>query len=194
MDPKLINKFIYGEVPFENVDGVIFTHTHSDHCDPHAVEKFFARNPGCVFFAPDNCSVDRGRFTAGAFEIEFRMIRHMPLANGESVRTFVFLITGGGKTIYVTGDAKPKVGDHLEMLKGKHVDAAFWNPLYPGWSEMVDFMPSVGAVHNYFYHLPVDPEDRMGIFRKCMRCLERNKDALAGFVPLTEYSLAEIEV
>ncbi len=81
------------QVPIvSNLDAIVITHKHSDHCQPAVIERLRAANPGVVIFTtfdniealPDAKAVKYGdREVVGEFELEFFSISHAEIIPGQ---------------------------------------------------------------------------------------------------------------
>ena len=99
---------------------------------------------------------------------------------------FVLLVSKGGKSIYVTGDASPELDAHRAFLHGRKVDCAFWNGQYLSRPETRTLLHDT-TNQNYVYHIPVDEKDSSGIRRKAEKNILKFSDDLQDTVLMEQY-------
>lgn len=186
MDEASRIRFQNAQGEFSSLRGLVFTHTHPDHCDLAAAREFLRTHPRCGAFIPDYDTADNGVLRFGQLQVEYMYLPHMDVPEGMT-KHYVLLISGGGKSVYVTADAHTDWQSHAAFLRGRHVDAAFWNPYYLGVPEMRDWMSTLEVGHNYIYHIPDDPQDESGVRRKAQRLIEQYGDTLRNSTLLYQY-------
>lgn len=180
-----------GEKPFDNLQGVLFTHLHPDHYDTAAVGALLGLHRVQAFL-PSWEDAEEVQMTAGAFSVRAVRVPHVPAPKFPEVAQYALLVATGEKSVYITADATPDAERHLQILGGCKVDAAFWNSQvlsYPACRAML----SECAKWNYIYHMPIDPADVTGIRRKCERNMVRFGNELKNVSVLEEYPF-EIEL
>ncbi len=176
-------RIVRGEPPYDRIDGLFYTHLHPDHYDKARNTAFLERHPGVVTFFPTPETPERGTIKAGAFTLEYHYLEHIP-CDYAWVRHYVLLLSAGGVTLYLTGDASLEPAAHLEILAGRRPDYGFFNALYLSYPETRALLRQA-AGKSCIYHLPEAESD--GICRKAARNFERYPEQLRGVVPLDRY-------
>ena len=179
-------KFEKNEEPFNRLNGLIFSHTHPDHCNLPEVKEYLRLHPNCKSFIPTYDTPDEGYIEFGSIGVQYKYIKHMDVPEGMK-RHYVFLIEADGKTLYVTSDAVANPQEHETFLRGRHVDIAFWNPYYLMQNQMREWITGANVCRHYVYHIPIDERDETGIRRKVQSCMENYYNQLAMFQLLTDY-------
>lgn len=176
-------RIVRGEPPFERVDGLFYTHLHPDHYDKARNTAFLERHPGAVTFLPAPETPDRGTVRAGVFTLEYHYLEHIP-CDYPWVKHYVFLLSAGGVTLYMSSDASLDPNVHRAILAGRRPDYGFFNAMYLSYPETrVLLREAVGK--SFIYHLPEMEGD--GIRRKAARNFERYPEQLRGVGLLDRY-------
>lgn len=191
MDNESNIRFQTTQEEFSNLRGLLFTHTHPDHCSIPAAREFVRMHPRCRLFLPDYDTSDNGVLTFGEIQVEYGYLPHMKVAEGMT-KHYVLVISGGGRTLYVTADGETEPRLHADFLRGRKVDAVFWNPYYLAFPEMRGWMQELAAHKNYIYHIPDDPHDESGIRRKAERLAAQYGDTLCNCKLLYQYPSTEL--
>ena len=191
MDEASRIRFQSAQGEFSNLRGLVFTHTHPDHCDLPAVREFLRTHPRCGAFIPDYDTTDNGVLQFGQLQVEYKYLPHMDVPEGMT-KHYGFIVSGGGKSVYITADANTDWQSHADFLRGRRVDAAFWNPYYLAVPEMREWMTALGATHNYIYHIPDDLQDESGVRRKAQRLMEQYGGELRNGTLLYQYPSGEL--
>jgi len=179
-------QMIRGEPPFDRIDGLFYTHLHPDHYDQARNTAFLERHPGVASFLPTPGTPDHGTIKAGAFTLEYHYLEHIP-CDYPWVKHYVFLLSAGGVTLYLSGDASLDPNAHRAILAGRRPDYGFFNALYLSYPETrVLLCEAVGR--SWIYHLPEAADD--GIRRKAARNLARYPEQLRGVAQLDRYPCA----
>ena len=155
---------------YAGVSGLFYTHLHEDHYDPCLAERFYTAHPGACRFVPDEETPPRGRIKGEGFTLEYARVPHSGLLY-RGVPHYVFLISLGGRILYIAGDAEYDSNAQLDFLAGRAVDAAFFNPIAVFTEKNIALMRAVEARVNFLYHVPED--HRSGLWRKTAVCLKR---------------------
>lgn len=155
---------------YAGVTGLFYTHLHEDHYDPCLAERFYAAHPGAYRFVPDDGTPPRGRIEGEGFTLEYGRIPHSGLLYS-GTHHYVFLLSLGGRNLYIAGDAEYDSNAQLDFLAGRAVDAAFFNPIAVFSEKNIALMQAVDARVNFLYHVPED--HRSGLWRKTAACLKR---------------------
>lgn len=178
-------RIIRGQPPFTQVDGIFYSHLHPDHYDQHANQAFLRRHTGSPAFFPTAETADHGILRAGAFTVEFQYMEHVPCGYPWA-KHYVFLISAGGVSVYLTADADPAPDRHLAFLNGRRADYGFWNSIYLSYPQTRRLLKQAAA-KTYIYHMPDPEHDTSGICRKAARNLERYPEELRDVTVLTHY-------
>lgn len=188
VDESTSKAVIEGAPPYDRVEGLFYSHLHPDHYDQAANTAFLRRHPGVTAFFPEAETPDHGVLRAGAFTVEYQYIEHVP-CDYAWAKHYVFLISAGGTTLYLTTDAGLEPEAHRAFLRGRPVDYGFWNAIYLSYPETRRLLREAAA-RTYIYHMPVPASDVSGICRKAERNFARYPEELAGFTVLTAYPTA----
>lgn len=186
MDEDSLIRFQNAQEEFSDLRGLVFTHTHPDHCDVAAAREFLRRHPRCAALIPDYDTPDSGRLSFGDVQVEYGYVPHMEVPEGMT-KHYVLLITIGGKTIYVTADAQGDPQMHEAFLRGRSIDMALWNPYYLDIPEMRAWIASQNIPYNYIYHIPDDVADESGVRRKAERLVAQYGKDLRNCTLLHQY-------
>ena len=166
--------------------GLLFTHLHPDHYDGARVKRFLHSPGRPVCFLPDENMPLRVEADIGSFHFEAVRFAHTPAPQFAELAHYVFLITAGGRTVYLAADAEPNADRHRAILQGRRIDAAFFNSQCLSYPEMRTLL-SVCAKEAFIYHMPADAADCAGIGRKCARNLARFGAEVPNVRVLTQY-------
>ncbi len=169
--------------PYEQIDGIFYTHLHPDHYEETRNRTFLEHHPGIPHFFPRPETSEQGRIEAGAFTVEYRHLEHIPCDHAW-VKHYVLLIFAGDVTVYLTADALPDPAAHREVLAGRRADHGFFNALWLSFPETRAFLQE-GVGKSYIYHMPPLASD--GICRKASRNLARFPGELHGVTVLDRY-------
>ncbi len=186
MDEDSLTRFQNAQEEFSDLRGLVFTHTHPDHCDVSIAREFLRKHPRCTSFIPSYDVPDSGKIFVGDIQIEYGYLPHMNVPEGMT-KHYVFLISCEGKTIYITADASGDPRLHEEFLRGRNIDTALWNPYYLDIPEMRAWIASLGIPYNYIYHIPDDVADESGVRRKAERLVAQYGKDLRNCMLLHQY-------
>ncbi|MEI3077814.1 MAG: hypothetical protein V8T00_00355 [Oscillospiraceae bacterium] len=111
-------------------------------------------------------------------------MRHTQVAGYGKSTVDAMIVSCEGKCVYVASDTAPEAAIHEGVLRGRKMDAAFWN------GEMLLYKPERELLHDcadrsFIYHIPVDPQD--GLRRKLERIVSRYPEELENVRLLTAY-------
>ncbi|MCI8525791.1 MAG: hypothetical protein HFF17_07695 [Oscillospiraceae bacterium] len=188
VDAGTARAVILGEPPYDQVDGIFYSHLHPDHYDQASNAAFLRRHPGISAFFPQADTPDHGVVHTGAFTVEYQYLEHVP-CDYAWAKHYVFLISAGGTSVYLTTDAGLAVEGHRAFLGGRPVDYAFWNAIYLSYPQTRRLLREAAA-KTYIYHMPEPAGDTSGICRKAARNFARYPEELAACTVLTQYPSA----
>lgn len=169
-----------------NLDGIFFTHLHSDHYDSARAPELLAAHPAITSFFPGQDAPQCASFTAGAFHVEAHRFAHTPAPQFPDLPHFVLLVTVGECSVYIAADAAPDVARHRAILRDLRPDAAFLNSQCLSYPEFRTLLREQ-TKQTFVYHMPIDAPDVSGIRRKCARNLARFGSEIPNVRVLTEY-------
>lgn len=178
-------RVIYGFPPFERTVGIVYSHLHPDHYDQASNQAFLSRHRRITTFFPTSETPDHGILRAGEFTVEYQYLEHTP-CDYQWAKHYVFLISAGGVSVYLTTDAALHPEQHEAFLGRRHVDYAFFNAMYLSYPETRRLMRRI-ASKTYIYHMPEPATDRSGICRKAERNFQRYPDELRDVQLLCSY-------
>ena len=177
-------EMIAGTGAYETICGLLFTHLHPDHFDIEAAQAFARHHPSAALYVPNRRQSPPERFSIGSFAVELHRVRHTQVAGYGTSTVDVMIVSAEGKSVYVASDAAPEVLLHESVLRGRSMDAAFWN------GEMLLYKPEREglrrfASQNFIYHIPPDRQD--GLRRKLERLRGRYPEELETVRLLGDY-------
>ena len=181
---KTRREIIAGEGEYASVCGILFTHLHPDHFGREAAEEFSARHKTALVYVPSRREPAPETLSIGNFTVELHRVRHTQVAGYGKSTVDAMIVSCEGKCVYVASDTAPEAAIHEGVLRGRKVDAAFWN------GEMLLYKPEREMLHDcadrsFIYHIPVDPQD--GLRRKLERIVSRYPEELENVRLLTAY-------
>lgn len=179
-------RMINGEMPYDKLVGMVFTHKHSDHFDRRRARAILEKNPAAVLFAPGGGTAEQGEFLAGSAKIRYFAVPHSGQEFSNTVHR-VFVIAMGGKTLYVTGDADWEADLHKEILHTYRPDVCFFNPNYVSHETGREVVQR--SAKSFIYHMPFQSEDTYGIARKCRSSFDRYGMELQNAELITRYPI-----
>lgn len=168
------------------IRALLFTHLHPDHYDGARAKRLLRGTKPPVCFLPDENTPPRVEKDFDSFHLEAVRFAHTPAPQFAELVHYVFLITAGGRTVYLAADAEPNADKHRAILNGRRVDAAFFNSQSLSHPEMRALLASC-ANEVFIYHMPADAADSAGIGRKCARNLARFGAEVPNVRVLTQY-------
>ncbi len=174
-----------GKAPYEGLCGVVFTHLHPDHFDAARVKTLSAARADVPVFSPEEARTSR-TLRLGAFTVECHRFSHTPAPQFADLPHDVLLVSDGEKTVYITSDAAPEIEKHREILRGRAVDAAFWNSQYLSYPQTRALLRE-SAGRNFIYHMPSGELKDSAIGRKCEKNLLRYGAELKNVTVLYRY-------
>ena len=175
---------VTGTGAYEKTCGLLFTHLHPDHYDKEAAQAFAQYHPRAALYVPNRRELPPERLTIGCFTVELHRVRHTQVAGYGKSTVDAMIVSCEGNCVYVASDTAPEAAIHEGVLRGRKVDAAFWN------GEMLLYKPEREMLHDcadrsFIYHIPVDPQD--GLRRKLERIVSRYPEELENVRLLTAY-------
>lgn len=176
---------VTGKLPFDHVDGLLYSHLHPDHYDQQRNTEFLRHHPSVVTFFPTRETPDNGILQAGAFTVQYRYLEHTP-CDYTWAKHYVFWITAGDISVYLTTDARIATEEHLAFLNGRRADYAFFNAMYLSFSETRKLMAQA-AEKTFIYHMPLPETDQSGICRKAALNFQRYPEELQAVTLLEQY-------
>ena len=170
MPPGYKGTLLRREIPFDNLNALLFTHCHDDHYDSETVNSFAAEYEEAQIIAPVEgwdvkLTGKQGSFILGSFEIEYLKTRHI-FVGPLTCDNYVYKITAGSKTAIITGDADPESLNRIINVFGSDADAFLINAatfLYEMKRPETSILNQIDNL--YVYHLPTEANDDYG-YRK----------------------------
>lgn len=184
LDDGLWQKILAHEPPYYHICGLYFTHDHPDHFDREKVDAYCARWPQTPVFLPEK-DTQQGTVVMGPFIISYGRVTHAPLDGGVPPHVVTW-ITAGEKSVYIAADAVTDVQAHMNFLKGRRANAAFWNSMYLSQPQTRQLLQDAAA-HSYIYHMPAENPDGYGLWRKCRLNFQRYGQELTTVTVLDRY-------
>jgi len=178
-------EIIEGAGKFACVDGLFYTHLHPDHYDQAKNAAFLRAHPGVAAFFPTPDTPDHGVLTAGKFTVEYGYLEHTP-CEYTWAKHYVLLVSAGGVSVYLTGDASLDAHAHRAFLAGRRADCGFWNAMYLSYPQTRRLMRE-SARSSFIYHVPLPATDESGICRKIASNYRRYAQELRGVAVLDRY-------
>lgn len=178
-------KIIAGAAPYERLHSLYFSHRHTDHFSWKLVKRFAESRGRMEGFIPDKDDPEMLEYGSGDVCVECWRVPHSGAQFADTPH-YVFFVTVGGKSVYITADAEPDLALHRKILDGRKADAAFYNGQYLSHPESREFLHEA-ADKSYIYHIPIDEEDVSGIRRKCHRNMERYGAELPDVALIEQY-------
>ena len=123
--PEIEQRLLAGEAPFDGLDLVMATHSHSDHFKAALVGRFLQSHPKAAFVAPTDAADQISGFPGRVFpvradegkrttlEVNGVRIQAMPLSHGTpppgvpGIVNLGYLVTVGSVTFFHSGDIDP---------------------------------------------------------------------------------------
>jgi len=192
IDPAVKSDIINGVNGFENIVGLFYTHSHEDHYSEQKNEDFLVKNRHVKTFVPSDATANHGKISLAGFQVEYQRMTHTP-CDVPCANHFVFYITVGERTLYVTADADLNVEAHEEFLGGRQADFGFFNPMYLSYGETRQFITKA-AKKVFIYHVPLAATDASGFSRKMERNFNRHPKDLENVTALTTYPMNIFEI
>ena len=163
---------------------MLFTHLHPDHFDREAAEEFSARHKNALVYIPSRREPAPETLSVGNFTVELHRVRHTQVAGYGKSTVDAMIVSCEGNCVYVASDTAPEAAIHEGVLRGRKMDAAFWN------GEMLLYKPERALLHvcaekSFIYHIPIDPQD--GLRRKLQRIAARYPEEMGNVRLLTAY-------
>ena len=176
---------VLGQPPYDHVVGLLYSHLHPDHYDQQRNTEFLRNHPGVPTFFPTAETADAGVLHLGPFTVRYGYLEHTP-CDYTWAKHYVFLITAGAVTVYLTTDARLVPEEHLAFLNGCRADSAFFNAMYLSHPETRQLMAQ-SARQSYIYHMPKPELDHSGICRKAALNFRRYPQELRTVTLLEQY-------
>lgn len=168
---------------YKTIIGLYFTHDHPDHYDRTRADQLLAEHFDIPVFLPEDSSSE-GTLTMGPFELSYRSVAHAPLPQAPA--HVVTWVKAGDMTLYLPADAALDAAPHRQFLGGRKADIGIWNAMYLSRPETRALMHDA-ARKNYIYHMPLEKDDQMGIWRKCRSNFRRAHEELCDICVLEQY-------
>lgn len=213
--PKDIEKrLIEGGGEFDNIQYLLFTHLHPDHFDRHKAREFIENNKvsGVFFPLEDSCAVDieMKEFIAELHDNKTPIVP-LSLKRGEQRRITIdsetevtafgtghmgvqysdvpnicYLITSGGKTLLITGDADFQAADFAAAGPYGQLDAVAVNPMFYQAKQGAELIGRLAPKQLIIYHIPFEGQDEMNLRRMVQRQMQRHANECYTIVPLLQ--------
>lgn len=164
MPKKLVKEITKGEGLFENLNGMLFTHTHEDHFDKDSSDLCRKNNALELVFIPDEEAVCPPFIEKKLGDVQIFCLK-IPHSGKEysKVKHYAFLIKHGEETVYVSGDSEMQEPRQISMLGGIHVGKAFFNPFHLQLPKGRAILESIKADESFIYHIPLKTDDKYHI-------------------------------
>ena len=163
--------------------GLYFTHVHPDHYDQKKVDRFRRMYPEVPIFLPTNVTCG-STFYMGPFLIQYQPFPHAPIPNAPD--HVVTWIEAGECSVYIPADAALDATKHLSFVDNRKASIGIWNAMYLSRAETRSLIHRT-ADRNYIYHMPLEKDDTIGIWRKCRLNLERYQEELRDIIIMEKY-------
>ena len=183
--PETARAVATGQRPYDHVVGLLYSHLHPDHYDQNLNTEFLRYHPGVTTFFPTPETPDTGVLHMGPFTVRYGYLEHTP-CDYTWAKHYVFLISAGDVTVYLTTDARLVPEEHLAFLNGCRADSAFFNAMYLSHPETRQLMTEA-ASQTYIYHMPRPELDHSGICRKAALNFQRYPQELRTVTLLEQY-------
>lgn len=164
------------------LQAVIVSHCHPDHCTLREVQKALSFAPKAKLIAPEELMEDQILLTgssahihAGDVSIDFTRLRHDGLKY-RAKALYGAVLSAGGRRVLMPGDCV----DHADverMMDGKETDVAILN--FP-WVTLPKHRLFVDTIlrpkHLVLFHLPYQEDDSEGFRSAALKMAERLKN------------------
>ena len=190
MPPGYRETLLRKDIPFEHVNGLLFTHCHDDHYDGETVELLADKHGDIDIIAPigawnNKLKGECGELTIGMFKVEYLKTRHI-FVGPLTCDNYVYKITAGDRSVIITGDTDPESLGKIIDAFGYDADVFLINAatfLYEMKRPEDTLLKQVKNLH--IYHLPNEENDDYGyrratvsIISKAEKYLSNTKDLL----------------
>ena len=137
----VLKKMMDSQSPFDNIDLLLVTHSHSDHFDPHLTAQFLLHHPGTILVSDPRVIERLKQVMKEDFQKISKQIKQMNPGFGEAADLTIrgikvkvlglthgypdylnlgFIISFNGITLFHPGDMHPEL--NVEYLKGLHIE------------------------------------------------------------------------
>ena len=197
---EIMDRIVSGSAEFDGIDALVFSHYHRDHFSSEKTIACLGGNRiGSVFLPEDRwgeASAVRAHAKAAGVEIHdmrlslgeraerviedirIEYLRTPHCSEYTDVDHYSFLIGIDDRTIYVSCDADHADPCQMQMLDGRHVDIAFFNPLHFQLRPGRQVISRINPDKVIMYHVPFEKDDRYGFRRLSERIMNRYRDSL----------------
>lgn len=198
---EILNRIVNGLGEFQDLDGLLFTHSHEDHFSSEkTIECLEKSNVGNIFLPQeenpqvvavrnqaDQCGVRILNMNSPLGIMEERIIKDMSIKyfksrhSGKefsSVPHYCFLISISDKKIYISGDADYTDNHQQNMLAGQDVTIGFFNPLPFYLHAGRELIARINPRKAIMYHVPFAKDDKYGFRKMSHRIMDRFRDCL----------------
>lgn len=201
VDETDLTRMRQGDYPFTQLDYLLFTHEHPDHCTPQRVLEHVRQRPVKGLFLPD--ASQGSPQLAGLLDYLRRQSiphRTLGLAPGhtrhftlnedlrltvigtrhmgpqyQSVRNDCFLLSVKNTNLLFTGDADYIADYFTAALTDVPVDAVFVNPVFYHNKNGQEIINTIFRPrHIVIYHMPFAPDDAMHFAYMVQRDMEKH--------------------
>lgn len=199
--PLVKKRMLAKDIPFEQIDYLLFTHNHKDHLDyAQLIAYLEANSPFGVFLpkdsssgymetlrviqqkgieliSPDFWKEDIGKWDMKGIELTYFFSPHSG-KEYQQVNHFGLLLKTCWESIYFSGDSDFLVNTQVERLNGSRVDVAFFNPYHLNSVAGRKIISEIHAGVTYIYHVPPERKDEFSIRRQAIKDLEKHQELL----------------
>ena len=158
---------LHGTGLFGNIDALCFTHMHADHCDRQLLGEYLRVHRAQILLPQDGAVEE---VTAGSLAVTAIRTHHSG-AEYAGIPHASYLLSSGGKYVYVSGDADYNRDEQALALEGISVDAAFFNPYHLTSQHGRALLRRISPAQVYVYH--AQPGDANGAMAHARRCQQR---------------------
>lgn len=177
IDDRLLSSISDGTFSDSKLCGILATHCHPDHFHASRTVSLCSHSPERICFFPDQFTPASGCIQCGPFSVYYYETDHMPHTY-EQVRHYAMLVSVGGESVYIAGDAKLDSSMHRNILQGHRPTYVVVNPVYLTSADTIQLLSDLSPEKIMIYHIPADPLDRSGMRRKAERSMARCSDRL----------------
>jgi len=207
----LDNLFNAGELLFENINYLLFTHLHVDHFSAEYTAEFLDNHKLEASFFPSGLKekykllskqLKEKSILNYYFDLELGDEKEIEISKNISIKVFrslhagkqyedvenyCYLFNFAGKKLFIISDSDYDADYFKEMLKDEEVDILFANPLFlnnPRGREVIK--DAISPKKLIIYHIPFEKDDKYKLRKMVSRDLEKYEDILPETVVLSE--------
>lgn len=165
MPEKTYQDILNRNSPFTNIELLLFTHIHWDHCDIDSAKAYCKKYNTSIFTATKNSSdyIYKNEW----IRVESISCVHDISSNTDNRKHCCFRIELGGKTFLFTGDIDTKSTPIRSQLLNKPIDYLFYNVHHLFHTEgRVLIQNYIKPNHLFIQHLPNPKDDPFELNRR----------------------------